>query len=88
MGSRQLSRAGEHASYWHAAVEALVDRLRTLSADDVKFYANNPGLQAVLLGNGFDKSGDSNVCIRDKQQLLPRDLSFGLSGFAADSVIL
>lgn len=78
----------EEPSCWQAAVAALVDRLRRLSADDVTCYAAHPNLHAALLRNGFSKSGESNVCVRDKQQLLPRDLPFGLSGFEADGAII
>lgn len=78
----------EDVSYWQAAVAALIDRLRALSADDVKCFATNPSLHAALLWNGFSKSAESNVCVRDKQHLLPRDLPFGLSGFEADGAIL
>jgi hypothetical protein len=78
----------DEPSYWQAAVAALSDRLRTLSADDVTCYAIHPSLHTALLQNGFSKSGESNVCVRDKQQLLPRDLPFGLSGFEADGAII
>jgi hypothetical protein len=71
-----------------ATVAALIEQLRSLSADDVTCYGTTPSLHAALLGNGFTKSGESNVYIRDKQQLLPRDLPFGLSGFEADGAIL
>jgi hypothetical protein len=74
-------------SFWQAAVAALVERLRAQSADDVKCFASHPSLHAALLGNGFSQAGESNVCVRDKQQLLPRDLPFGLSGFEADGAI-
>lgn len=77
----------EDPSCWQAAIGALVDRLRALSADDVKCFATSPSLHAALLCNGFSKSGESNVCVRDKQHLLPRDLPFGLSGFEADGAI-
>jgi hypothetical protein len=77
----------EDPSCWQVTVAALIDRLRALAADDVKCYASNPSLHSALLRNGFHKSGESNVCIRDKQQLLPRDLPFGLSGFEADGAI-
>lgn len=75
-------------SYWQAAVAALIDRLRALSAGDATCYATTPSLQAALLSNGFAKSGERTVYIRDKQQLLPRDLPFGLSEFDADGAIL
>lgn len=78
----------EDRSLWQAAVAALVDRLAALSADDVKCYATNPILHAALIRNGFSKSGESNVCVRDKEQLLPRDIPFGLSGFEADGAIV
>ena len=77
----------EDPSCWQAAVAALIDRLRALSADDVTCYATNPSLHGALLWNGFSKSGERNVCVRDKQQLLPRDVAFGLSGFEADGAI-
>ncbi len=75
-------------SCWQAAVAALVDRLRSLSADDVRCYATHQHLYAALLANGFSKAGESNVCVRDKQHLLPRDLPFALSGFEADGAIV
>ena len=53
-------------SCWQAAVAALVDRLRTLSADDVKCYATTPSLHAALLWNGFAKSGDKKR-VRSRQ---------------------
>jgi hypothetical protein len=78
----------EDPSCWQAAVAALVDRLRVLSADSVTCYATTPNLHAALLWNGFAKSGESNVYFRDKQQSLPRDLPFGLSMLDADHAIL
>jgi hypothetical protein len=78
----------DDASLWHAAIAGLITRLRAQGADDVTCYGTNPSLHSALLGNGFVKSGEHNVCVRDKQQLLPRDLPFGLSGFEADGAIL
>lgn len=78
----------EDQSYWQAAVAALIDRLRVLSAGDVTCYAINPKLHEALLRNGFTKSGERIIYIRDKQQLLPRDLPFALSEFDADGAIL
>jgi hypothetical protein len=78
----------EDPSCWQAAVAAIVDRFRALAADDVRCYATNPNLQAALLSSSFVKSGIRNVYVRDKQQLLPRDLPFGLSEFDADGAIL
>jgi hypothetical protein len=78
----------EDPSCWQAAVAALVDRLRALLADDVTCYATTPSLNAALLYNGFTKSGEQNVYVRDKQQSLPRDLPFGFSMLDADRAIL
>ncbi len=74
--------------YWQATVAALTDRLRDLSADDVTCYATTPSLHTALLWNGFAKSGERNVYVRDKQQSLPRDLPFGLSMLDRDRAIL
>jgi hypothetical protein len=73
---------------WQASVAALIDRLRALSADVVTCYGTTPSLHAALLWNGFAKSGESNVFVRDKQQSLPHDLPFGLSMLEADHAIL
>ncbi len=78
----------EEPSAWQAAVAALTDRLRALSADLVTCYAAAPSLHAALQWNGFAKSGELNVYVRDKQQLLPRDLPFGFSMLAGDHAIL
>jgi hypothetical protein len=78
----------EDPSSWQAAVAALTDRLRALSADSVTCYATTPSLHAALLWNGFAKSGEKNVYLRDKQQSLPRDLPFGLSMLDGDQAIL
>lgn len=78
----------EDPSYWQAAVAALTDCLRTLSADSVICYATTPSLHAALLLNGFAKSGESNVYVRDKQQSLPRDFPFGFSMLEGDHAIL
>jgi hypothetical protein len=78
----------EDPSCWQAAVAALIDRLRALSADSVTCYATTPSLHAALLWNGFAKSGEENVYLRDKQQSLPRHLPFGLSMLEADCAIL
>ena len=78
----------EDSSYWQAAVAALVDRLRVLSADSVTCYAANPSLHAALLWNGFAKSGESNVYLRDKRRSLPQELPFGFSMLEADHAIL
>ena len=78
----------DDASCWQAAIAALIDQLRAQSADDVKCYATHPSLHAALLANGFSKSGESKVCIRDTHHLLPRDLPFALSGFEADGAIV
>ena len=78
----------EDPSCWQAAVAALIDRLRALSADDVTCYATTPSLHAALLWNGFAKSGERNVYVRDKQQSLPRDLPFGFSMLDGDHAIL
>ena len=78
----------EDPSCWQAVVAALIDRLRALAADEVTCYATTPSLQAALLWNGFAKSGEKTVCVRDKQQSLPRDLPFGLSMLDRDRAIL
>jgi hypothetical protein len=78
----------EDPSLWHAAIAGLIGRFRGQAADDVTCYATNPSLHTALVRNGFVKSGEHNVCVRDQQQLLPRDLPFGLSGFEADGAIL
>jgi hypothetical protein len=78
----------EDPSSWQAAVAALTDRLRILSADLVICYATTPSLHAALLGNCFAKSGETNVYFRDKQQALPRDLPFGLSMLEGDHAII
>lgn len=78
----------EDPACWQAAVAALVDRLRAVSADDVTCYAATPSLHAALLSNGFTKSEERNVYVRDKQQSLPRDLPFGVSMLDADGAIL
>jgi hypothetical protein len=69
----------EDPSYWQAAVAALIDHLSAISVNHVTCYATTPSLHAALLWNGFAKSGEINVCVRDKQQALPRDIPFGLS---------
>jgi hypothetical protein len=78
----------EDLSCWQAATAALVERLRTLSADAVTCYATTPSLHAALRWNGFAKSGERNVYFRDKQQLLPPNLPFGLSMLDRDRAIL
>lgn len=78
----------EDASCWRAAVAALVESLRGLSAGDVTCFATTPVLHAALLDNGFAKSREEVVYVRDKQQLLRRDLPFALSEFDADGAIL
>jgi hypothetical protein len=78
----------EDPSCWQAAVAALIDRVRAQSADDVTCYATTPSLRAALLWNGFAGSGEKNVCVRDKQQSLPRDLPLGLSMLDRDRAIL
>jgi hypothetical protein len=78
----------EDPSCWQAAVASLVDRLRALSADDVTCYATTPSLHAALRWNGFAKSGERNVYLRDKEHALPRDLPFGFSMLDADGAIL
>jgi hypothetical protein len=78
----------EDASCWQGTVAALIDRLRALSADDVTCYATTPSLHAALLRNGFAKSRELNVYVRDKQQALPQDLPFGFSMLDADHAIL
>jgi hypothetical protein len=78
----------EDPSCWQAAIVALIDRLRALSADDVTCHATTPILHAALLWNGFVKSQEKNVYVRDKQQSLPRDLPFGLSMLDRDHAIL
>ncbi len=75
-------------SCWRATVAALVDHLGALAAGDVTCYATIPSLHEALRRSGFVKSGDRTVYVRDKQQLLPRDLPFGLSEFDADGAIL
>lgn len=78
----------EDPSIWRSAVAAIVDRLRVSAADDVVCYATTPSLREALRSSGFVKSGERAVYIRDKQQLLPRDLPFALSEFDADGAIL
>jgi hypothetical protein len=78
----------EDLSCWLAAVAALVDRLRALSADSITCFAANSCLRAALFGNGFAKSGERNVYIRDKEQSLPRDVPVGLSMLDGDHAIL
>jgi hypothetical protein len=78
----------EDPSCWHAAVAALVDRLRALSADDVACYATAASMHAALLRNGFVESKKENVCIRDKEQSIPRGLPLGFSMLDCDLAIL
>jgi hypothetical protein len=78
----------EDQSCWQAAVAALIERFRALSADHVISYASFPSLNAALLANGFAKSAERNVYIRDKQQSLPQNLPFGLSMLEGDHAIL
>jgi hypothetical protein len=77
----------EDPSCWQAAVAALIDRLRALSADSVTCWATTPSLHAALLWNGFAKSEERIVYVRDKQQSLPRDLPFGISMLDQDRAI-
>jgi hypothetical protein len=77
----------EDPSCWKAAVAALIDRLRAHSSDHLTCCATTPGLRAASLSNGFAKSEEINVYVREEQQLLPRDLPFGLSRFDADRAI-
>jgi hypothetical protein len=74
----------EDPSCWQAAVAGSVERLRAFSADSVICYASTPSLHAALRWNGFAKSQEKNVYIRDKKQSLPRDLPFGFSMLEAD----
>lgn len=74
-------------SFWQAAVAALVDRLRAFAADDVTCYATTPCLHAALHWNGFTKSEERNVYVRDKVQSLPQDLPFGFSMLDGDGAI-
>jgi hypothetical protein len=78
----------EDPSCWQAAIAAVIDRLRALSADTVTCYAATPSLHQALLWNGFAKTGERNVYFRDKQQALPQDLPFGLSMLEGDHAIL
>jgi hypothetical protein len=78
----------EDPSCWQAAVAALIDHLRAHSADDVTCYATTPSLRAALLWNGFAKSEEKTVFVRDKLQSLPRDVPFGLSMLDRDRAIL
>jgi hypothetical protein len=78
----------EDPSCWQAAVAALLDSLRALSADDVRCFATTPSLRAALLWNGFAKSAEINVFVRDKEESLPRDLPFGFSMLDGDRAIL
>jgi hypothetical protein len=78
----------EDPSCWRAAVAALVDRLRTVSADDVTCFPTTPSLCEALLWNGFAKAAERSVYVRDKLQLLPRDLPLGLSMLDRDRAIL
>jgi hypothetical protein len=74
---------------WQAAVAALISRLRALSVFYVTCYATTPSLHAALLWNGFyQRREEINVYVRDKQQLLPRGLPFGISRFDADGAVL
>ena len=77
----------EDPSCWRAAIAALVDRFRAFAADDVVGYATTPSLREALRCSGFVRSGQRTVYLRDKQQLLPRDLPFALSEFDADGFI-
>jgi hypothetical protein len=77
----------EDLSCWQAAVAALTERLRSLSADCVTCYAGPPSLHAALLLNRFAKLGERNVYLRDKRQSLPRDVPFALSMLEGDHAI-
>jgi hypothetical protein len=74
--------------YWQAAVAALVDRLRALSADSAICQSTTASLHAALFENGFVKTGERSVYVRDTQQALPRDLPFGFSMLDGDRAIL
>jgi len=78
----------EDPSCWQGAVAALIERLRDLSADDVICCGTTESLQEALLRNGFAKSGERNVYVRDKEQALARHLPLGFSMLDADAAIL
>jgi hypothetical protein len=78
----------EAPCFWQAAVAAMIDRFRALAADSITCYATTPSLRSALIWNGFAKSSEKNVYIRDKQQALPPDLPFGLSLLEGDHAIL
>lgn len=78
----------EDSSCWQAAVAAIINRLRALSADTITCYATTPSLHTALLCNGFAKAGERTVYFRDKQQSLPQDLPFGFSMLEGDHAIL
>ncbi len=80
--------ATEEPSSWQAAIAALAERLRALTAYDVTCHATSPSLHAALVWNGFAKWGEKNVFVRDKEQFLPRDVGFGFSMLDADAAIL
>jgi hypothetical protein len=78
----------EDPSCWQSAVASLIDRLRSLSADDIQCFATTPSLRAALCRNGFAKWRQRKTYVRDKEQTLPRNLPFGFSMLDADHAIV
>ena len=78
----------QDSTHWQAAVAALTDRLRALSAYNVKCYASSPCLHEALIRNGFVKKWENDVYIRDKQRSIPRELPFGVSMLDANHALV
>ena len=56
------------SSCWQAAGAALIDRTPRPFCGRCHMLRYHPSLHAALLCNGFAKSGERNVYVRDKQQ--------------------
>jgi hypothetical protein len=69
---------------WHAAVMALTDELARQGADLVQVYASTPWTSEALRRGGYTTRFSVKFHIRDRQNLIPRDVAFYLTPLEGD----
>jgi hypothetical protein len=69
---------------WHAAIAILVRNLRTENADVVQAIGTTPWVARALEENGFSTLHQMDFMVRDRKNLIPRDIPVHLSFLEAD----
>ena len=69
---------------WHAAINDLTHELARQDADLVQAFASTPWITEGLRRSGFVSRFELEFHLRDRQDLIPRDIPFHFTPLEAD----